>query len=100
MSTRRKPTRSDTLSRRRFVALVAAGAAALLARPADAAAPAAKKVTKAAAPAARPTKPATSDFDRQRAATLETLKTIRAHALGAGADLGYVFRPVRRTRGR
>ncbi len=103
MSTRKKPTRSDTLSRRRFVALVAAGSAALLARPAAAAAPApaAKKPAKSA-PAApvRVAKPAGSEIDRQRAATLETLKTIREHALGAGADLGYVFRPVRRTRGK
>lgn len=104
MSTRRKPSESSTLSRRRFVALVAAGSAALLTNPGAAAAAAAKKATRVApgakpAPSAR-TPEASAEIDKQRAATLETLKTIRAHALAAGAPPAFAFRPVKRAKGR
>ena len=107
MSTRRKSEISNKLTRRRFVALVAAGSAALLSRPARAATAAVKKAAAgkpapAAKPAPAPTRPASlsAEIDRQRAGTLETLKTIRAHAMAAGAAPGFVFRPLKRTRGR
>jgi hypothetical protein len=92
-----RPKRPATLSRRRFVAVVAAGSAAILARPVEAAAAAAK----AAAPAKKaPAAPAMSvvqrkEYDRQRASTLETLKAIRAHAMPPGTEMASVFR-VRR----
>lgn len=91
-----------TLSRRRFVAVVAAGSAAILARPAEAAAAAAKAATPAKKPAAAaPTAPAMTaaqrkEYDRQRSGTLDTLKTIRAHAMPAGTEMSSVFR-VRRS---
>ena len=103
----RRPKRSKAadaakaISRRRFVGLLAAGSAAVLARPAEAAAPPRKR--KPAGPA---TPVATSsaeqkEFERQRANTLSTLKTIRAYPLPPGGDLAVVFRPlpsVRRSR--
>ena len=97
MSARRPPRRKETtpekaLSRRRFVGLLAAGSAAVLARPADAAAPPrkAKPGSRAAAPVSAEQK----EFERQRANTLATLKTIRAYPLPPGGDLPVVFRPL------
>jgi hypothetical protein len=91
----------QTLTRRGFVTLVAAGSAALLARPglAEEAAPARKKG--ASAPAAKPVSPppppsaAEKEFERQRTGTLSTLKTLREYPLPPGGDLPVVFRPQR-----
>jgi len=91
----------QTLTRRGFVTLVAAGSAALLARPglAEEVAPARKKG--ASAPAAKPVPPppppsaAEKEFERQRAGTLSTLKTLREYPLPPGGDLPVVFRPQR-----
>lgn len=106
MSPRRKPLpRKDTptaaatgsaLSRRRFVTLVAAGSAVLLARPAAAADR--RTGRKPAGTRTAPLSAATQkEFDRQRAGMLSTLKTIREAPLPPGGDLPVVFRP-RRTR--
>lgn len=88
------------LSRRRFVAVMAAGSAALASAPAVAIAQAATPVAKARpkpAPAAAPKLSAAQqkEFDRQRKSTLETLKTIREHAMPPGTEMASVFR-VRR----
>lgn len=91
----RKP---GALSRRRFIAAVAAGSAALIAQPAAAAAKAARRAAK---PAAKPPeKPAVkpSEFDQQRASTLATLAVIRKHPLPPGGELAAVFQPLRPSR--
>lgn len=90
----------ERLSRRRFVAVIAAGSAALLAQPAVAA-------TATAPPAAKP-KPAThkpaapaltaaqkKEYDRQHKSTLEVLKTIREHVMPPGTEMASIFRARR-----
>ncbi len=99
-----KPTRkpkprsasATAMSRRSFVTMVAAGSAALLARPA-AAADAPRAAAKAADTTAGPSlAPATQkEFDRQRAGMLATLKTLREAPLPPGGDLSVVFKPQR-----
>lgn len=88
------------LSRRRFVAVLAAGSAALLAQPAvaAAAAPPAAKPKPASSP--KPAAPAMSaaqrkEYDRQKASTLDTLKTIRAHVMPPGTEMASIFRARR-----
>lgn len=93
-----------TLSRRRFVAVIAAGSAALASSPAGALAQAAGPAAKARpkpAPAAAPKMSAAQqkEFDRQRKSTLETVKTIRDHAMPPGTEMASVFR-ARRTNGK
>lgn len=92
------------LSRRRFVALTGAGLAALSAGgPALGASAPAKSSTKAKKPAADSTSAAPAppmsahqkEYERQKAGTLSTLKTIRAYPLPPGGDLPVVFRPMR-----
>ena len=86
-----------TIDRRRFLATVAAGSAALIANPALAAAAAsAKRVARRAAPPLPPANPA--DYEQQRASTLATLKILRGHPLPPGGDLAAVFHPVRPSR--
>jgi hypothetical protein len=92
------------MSRRRFVAVMAAGSAALIARPAAAATAASKAASQARPHAAAA--PALSvaqrkEIERQRAATLDTLKTIRGHAMPAGTEMASVFharRPAKKER--
>ncbi len=73
----------------------------LLARPAPAAAASGTRHKKSSAPAQKPLPPAPApsaaqkEFDRQRAGTLATLKTLREHPLPPGGDLPVVFRPQR-----
>jgi len=91
------PKSPERLSRRRFVAVLAAGSAALLAQPAVAAAPAAKPKP---ATAPKPAAPAITaaqrkEYDRQKASTLDTLKTIRAHVLPPGTEMASIFRARR-----
>jgi hypothetical protein len=96
----------SALSRRRFVTLVAAGSAALLAAPAGAAERTRTKRSSTPSPKpAPPTPPAPSKFEkelaRQRTGTLATLKLVRDFPLPPGGDLPVVFRPQRtRARGR
>jgi hypothetical protein len=99
------------LSRRKFVTMIAAGSAALLAQPlASLAATKRKGVHNAGAATthAKPgvATPAASKLEkevlRQRASTLDTLKVIRAHKLPAGSEMAFVFRvmkPGRKERG-
>jgi hypothetical protein len=100
MARRSRTERPSPISRRRFVALVAAGSAALLA-PAAGAAPAAARRPAKPVPGA-PARPSAlqAELDRQRASTMAALATIRAHALPVGAESASVFRPLKRTRGR
>lgn len=88
------------MSRRQFVTLVAAGSAALIAPAAGAApAPAPRKRRAGGGAGPRTASAATErELARQRASTLETLKTIRGHAMPPGTELGFVFRAVRPTR--
>jgi hypothetical protein len=92
---------SRTLTRRGFVTMVAAGSAVLLARPDLAAGAEASRRKNTTAPATKPLPPpppptaAEKEFDRQRAGTLATLKTLREHVLPPGGDLPVVFRPQR-----
>jgi hypothetical protein len=81
------------MSRRRFVALVAAGTAALSTGSTP------TRTNKASAPSAKPAEATPSaqqkEFERQKASTLATVKTIRAYALPPGGDLPVVFKPMR-----
>lgn len=98
-----RKTADTPLSRRKFVTLIAAGSAALLAQPlASLAATKRKGAGHAAAAAhAKPgaATPAASknekEFQRQRASTLDTLKVIRAHKLPAGTEPAFVFRVMK-----
>jgi len=108
MSARRTPVTARALSRRRFVTLLAAGSAAIAASPTLAA----KAATAAAVAPVAPKKPATppaskpavgaaalqKEFDRQRAGTRDTIKTLREFPLPPGGDLPVVFRPLRPVR--
>jgi hypothetical protein len=110
MTARRKagadptPSNGDSpraLTRRGFVTMVAAGSAALLARPGLAGEAVPAKHKGASAPAAKAPPPAPppsasqKEFDRQRASTLATLKTLREVPLPPGGDLPLVFHPQR-----
>jgi hypothetical protein len=103
MTARRKTAPAEPLSRRHFVTIVAAGSAALLAQPALAIHGGSRR-RKKAAPAPKPQAPATGaaatqkEFERQRAGTLATLKTLREYPLPPGGDLPVVFRPQRSRR--
>jgi hypothetical protein len=98
-----RPKRPAPLSRRRFVAVIAAGSAALLAQPAvslPAAAPPAAKPKPATAHKPAPPAPAMTaaqrkEYDRQTKSTAETLKTIRDHAMPPGTEMASIFRARR-----
>ena len=89
--------RPEQLSRRRFVAVIAAGSAALLAQPALAATTTAKPkpatTHKPAAPAM--TAAQRKEYDRQHKSTLELLKTIREHVMPPGTEMASIFRARR-----
>jgi hypothetical protein len=88
--TTRKPRK---LSRRRFLALIAAGSAAVATAPARAiAAPAKARGVKL--PAAVSPKMA-AEIEKQKKSTADTLKTIRAYPLPPGSDMAFAFRPLR-----
>lgn len=103
----RRPRATPAVSRRRFVTLMAAGSAALLAAPAHPMADDTRRKT-TSTPSAKPTPPAPAELSRsakelqrQRAGTLATLKVIRDFPLPPGGDLPVVFQPQRtRTKGR
>ncbi len=94
----KKSTKSPApLSRRRFVALMAAGSAALIA-PRVGAAPVANAKRRAGtaatlAPADR------KELLRQQAATQATLQVIRGHAMPPGTELASIFAPIKSRRG-
>lgn len=104
----RDPKAPAPLSRRRFVAVIAAGSAALLAQPAAAlsatAPPAAKKkpaaATKPAGPVHGTGTPAMTaaqrkEYERARKSTLDTLKVIRGHEMPPGTEMASIFRARR-----
>ncbi len=105
----RKPRSTPAVSRRRFVTLMAAGSAALIATPALTAAPALSAADDTrrkgtSTPSAKPAPPApvpveasrsAKELARQRAGTLATLKVVRDYLLPPGGDLPVVFRPQR-----
>ena len=100
MTARRKIGAGESLTRRSFVTLVAAGSAALLATPglaADRGRTTRQKKTPEAKPLppAPPPTAAQKEYDRQRTSTLATLKTLREFTLPPGGDLPVVFRPLR-----
>jgi len=78
-------------SRRRFLKLVTAGSAALIAGSAPAAAQ--KKRPPAAANKKR-AKAVEKEVDTQKAYVGRTLKTVRGYTLPAGSELGFAFRPL------
>ena len=93
-----RPRNTDGMSRRRFVTLVAAGSAALIARPvAGAAPPAARRPAPRVAAGSRAAA-LEKEFARQRAGTLGALKAVRGHAMPPGTELGLVFRPIKSSR--
>jgi len=101
MTARRKASAAQAITRRGFVTMVAAGSAVLLTRPALAAAASGTRHKKSTTPAQKPLPPASApsalqkEFERQRAGTLASLKTLREHPLPPGGDLPVVFRPQR-----
>ena len=105
---RKTGTKSEVMSRRRFVAMVAAGSAALMAGSSGAApAPARRSARPAARPATRPATAAPADslsardraeYTRQQGVTIDTLKVIRGHDMPPGTELASVFRPIKSKR--
>lgn len=100
---RAKSAGSKRISRRRFVAVMAAGSAALLARPAAAVAAAAAPVKPRAATKPRAAAPAMTaaqrkEYDRQLKATADAVRVIRAHAMPPGTEMASVFRVRRPSR--
>jgi hypothetical protein len=90
--------KGSPLTRRRFVTMVAAGSAALIAAPAYAATATRPARGHAGATAATMTEPERKEFERQRRATLDTLAVLRKHAMGPGTEMASVFRPLKSTR--
>jgi flagellar motility protein MotE (MotC chaperone) len=106
---RRRSTGTSTLSRRRFVKLLAAGSAAALAAPAIAfgadATTAKPPATKPAAASAAPSTTAPSsnapaslraEVEKQKKALADQLKVIRDYHLPPGSNMAFVFQPMRR----
>jgi hypothetical protein len=93
-----------SVSRRRFMALLASASAATLAAPARplvaaaAAATAAKK--RAPAPAPAPTARVAAEIEKQKKSVADALKVIRDFPLPAGSPMAFEFRPLRAKRGR
>lgn len=89
------PRNTPALSRRRFVALLAAGSAALAAAPAQAVATAAKTVRRAARTRSTGADDAAQrEIARQKALTSATVRVIRAHAMPPGTEPASIFRPL------
>lgn len=91
-------------SRRRFLKVVATGAAAALVTPASALAQAAKRVKPAPRRAAKPAPPTATaalaaEVAKQKASVAQTLKTLREFPLANGAEPAFAFRAIRRARG-
>jgi hypothetical protein len=96
MTSPRKPAVSQSpgsLSRRQFVAVVAAGSAAMLVHPAAADVTPNPPASPASGTALTPA--TQKEFDRQRTGMLSTLKTLRETPLPPGGDLSVVFTPRR-----
>lgn len=86
------------LSRRRFVALAAAGSAAIVADPASAAARPRRRPPERPGAADLEAAALHKEFERQRKLVHGALAAIRAYRLPPGGDLPVVFRPLRQPR--
>jgi len=98
---RRASARAPDRSRRRFLELLAAGSAAVLARPVAALASPVKPAAPAAARAARPARhdrASPAEIEKQKRDLAATLKAIRDFELPPGSDPSFVFVPLRRRR--
>ena len=93
-------TQGSPLTRRRFVTLVAAGSAALVASPlaTATAAPAVRPAARKSAAVAAMAESERKEFDRQRKATLDTLAVLRKHTMAPGTEMASIFRPLKSTR--
>ncbi len=88
--------RSRALSRRRFMALVAASAAAAVTAPARALTPPTKK----APPPAQPRPPEIEKgIAEQKSLLAQQLKTLRDYPLPPGSDPAFAFAPLKPRRG-
>jgi anaerobic selenocysteine-containing dehydrogenase len=92
-------------SRRRFLKVVAAGAAAAMAAPASAFAATArpaKRAAKSAKPAAKPAPGPdavhATEIARQKASVAQALKVLREFPLENGVEQAFVFQPLRAPR--
>jgi len=81
-------------SRRRFLKLVTAGSAALIAGSAPAAPAAAQKKRPPATGGTKRPKAVEKEIDTQRAYVARTLQAVRGYPLPAGSELGFAFRPL------
>ncbi|MGE5179905.1 MAG: hypothetical protein ACM3PF_12520 [Bacteroidota bacterium] len=87
------------MKRRRFMKIVAAGAAAALVQPGRALAAATKHATPA--PETHPLSAATrKEIADEKKAVADALKTIRAYKLPPGSRLAFVFRAEKRSANR
>lgn len=98
-------------SRRRFLTVVAAGAAAAAIAPSSALAEAARRIKPSSKPGAKPApKPAptappapggprASEVAKAKASVEQTVKTLREFPLANGAEPAFAFRALRRARG-
>jgi hypothetical protein len=85
------------MTRRRFVGILAAGSAAIVAT--GAAAPATGRRKRPAAAAGAELAPLDrKELERQRASTISTLEVIRKHSMPPGTELASVFKPLRSRR--
>ena len=87
-------TGDDRLTRRRFVALLAAGATAAFAAPALATGTTTKGKSAAAAGTPQVSQKVAKGLDEQRKSTAKTLKTIRDFELAPGSEQAFAFRPL------
>ncbi len=96
-------------SRRRFLKVVASGAAVAIVAPAATLARAATRPARSrpapaphlsARPAPRPPTGVATEIAKQKKQVAQTLQTLRAFQLGNGAEQSFAFRPLRPVRGR
>jgi hypothetical protein len=86
--------RDGRLTRRRFVALLAAGATAAFAAPALATGAATRPKSAAAAATPQVAQKVAKGLEEQRKSTAKTLKTIRDFDLPPGSEQAFAFRPL------
>jgi hypothetical protein len=96
-------------SRRRFLKVVAAGAAAAMVAPSSALAETAKRIKSTSKPSSKPApRPApeaapggarASEVAKAKAGVEQTLRTLREYPLANGAEPAFGFRALKRARG-
>lgn len=96
--------RRPSVSRRRFMALLASASAATLAAPAApliaSAATVTKKPASTPATAPAPSPKVVAEIAKQQKSTADTLKVIRDFPLAPGSPMAFEFRPLRAKRGK